>query len=164
MARRGPTRRGCAVQSGAPTLFASTSQSEISVALDHIASHGKTLNELLADLRRAGVDSASLVALQVDIARLGENLDELKLLVNNQLLVREQKYDLLRRANQQVGTLQGLLVPFLSVIDEQIGQWRRLANDVSLTPEREVPAFVLGPMRRGLAESVEISLSAAAGA
>jgi signal transduction histidine kinase/DNA-binding response OmpR family regulator len=124
------------ITAAAPTLFASTSQSEISVALDHIASHGKTLNELLADLRRAGVDSASLVALQVDIARLGENLDELKLLVNNQLLVREQKYDLLRRANQQVGTLQGLLVPFLSVIDEQIGQWRRLANDVSLTPER----------------------------
>jgi hypothetical protein len=37
------------------------------------------------------------------------------------------------------------------------------ATNVSLTPEREVPAFVLGPMRRGLAESVEMSRSAAAG-
>jgi hypothetical protein len=37
------------------------------------------------------------------------------------------------------------------------------ATNVSLTPEREVPAFVLGPMRRGLAESVEMARSAAAG-
>jgi hypothetical protein len=37
------------------------------------------------------------------------------------------------------------------------------ATNVSLTPERDVPAFVLGPMRRGLAESVELSRSAAAG-
>lgn len=37
------------------------------------------------------------------------------------------------------------------------------ATSISLIPEREVPAFVLGPMRRGLAESVEISRSVAAG-
>jgi hypothetical protein len=37
------------------------------------------------------------------------------------------------------------------------------ATNVLLTPERDVPAFVLGPMRRGLAESVELSRSAAAG-
>jgi hypothetical protein len=37
------------------------------------------------------------------------------------------------------------------------------ATNVSLTPEREVPAFVLGTMRRGLAESIELSRSAAAG-
>jgi hypothetical protein len=37
------------------------------------------------------------------------------------------------------------------------------ATNISLTPEREVPAFVLGPMRRGLAESVEMSRGAAAG-
>ena len=46
-------------------------------------------------------------------------------------------------------------------------EFPRKATNVSLTPEREVPAFVLGPMRRGLAESVEmtreLSRSAAAG-
>jgi hypothetical protein len=42
-------------------------------------------------------------------------------------------------------------------------EFPRNATNVSLTPEREVPAFVLGPMRRGLAESVEMSRSAAAG-
>jgi hypothetical protein len=37
------------------------------------------------------------------------------------------------------------------------------AANLSLAPERAVPAFVLGPMRRGLAESVESARSAAAG-
>jgi len=46
-------------------------------------------------------------------------------------------------------------------------EFPRKATNLSLTPEREVPAFVLGPMRRGLAESVEmtreLSRSAVAG-
>jgi len=42
-------------------------------------------------------------------------------------------------------------------------EFPRKATSVSLAPEREVPAFVLGPMRRGLAESVEMARSAAAG-
>jgi hypothetical protein len=37
------------------------------------------------------------------------------------------------------------------------------ATNVTLVPEREVPAFVLGPMRRGLAESVEAPRSMAVG-
>ena len=37
------------------------------------------------------------------------------------------------------------------------------ATSVTLTPEREVPASVLGPMRRGLAESVDFVRAAAAG-
>ena len=36
------------------------------------------------------------------------------------------------------------------------------ATSVTLAPEREVPASVLGPMRRGLAESVEFVRAAAA--
>jgi hypothetical protein len=42
-------------------------------------------------------------------------------------------------------------------------EFPRKATNVSLAPERQVPAFVLGPMRRGLAESVELTRSVAAG-
>ena len=42
-------------------------------------------------------------------------------------------------------------------------EFPRKATNVSLAPERQVPAFVLGPMRRGLAESVESTRSLAAG-
>src|SRR5260370_26762560 len=45
---------------------------------------------------------------------------------------------------------------------ERRTEFPRKATSVLLTPERDVPAFVLGPMRRGLAESVELSRSAAA--
>jgi hypothetical protein len=41
-------------------------------------------------------------------------------------------------------------------------EFPRKATNVSLAPERQVPAFVLGPMRRGLAESVESARSLAA--
>jgi hypothetical protein len=42
-------------------------------------------------------------------------------------------------------------------------EFPRKATNVSLAPERQVPAFVLGPMRRGLAESVEMPRSVVAG-
>jgi hypothetical protein len=42
-------------------------------------------------------------------------------------------------------------------------EFPRKATSVTLVPEREVPAFVLGPMRRGLAESVESPRSLVAG-
>lgn len=39
-------------------------------------------------------------------------------------------------------------------LDRRI-EFPRKASSLSLEPERDVPAFVLGPVRRGLAESVE---------
>jgi len=39
-------------------------------------------------------------------------------------------------------------------LDRRI-EFPRKASNLSLEPERDVPAFVLGPVRRGLAESVE---------
>jgi hypothetical protein len=41
-------------------------------------------------------------------------------------------------------------------------EFPRKASSLSLTPEKEVPAFVLGPVRRGLAESIEAARSASA--
>ncbi len=35
------------------------------------------------------------------------------------------------------------------------GEFPRKAANLSLAPERAVPAFALGPMRRGLADSIE---------
>jgi hypothetical protein len=46
---------------------------------------------------------------------------------------------------------------------DQRAEFPRRATSLSLAPERQVPAFVLGPVRRGLAESVESPRSVAAG-
>ena len=40
---------------------------------------------------------------------------------------------------------------------DQRSEFPRKAANLSLEPERDVPAFVLGPIRRGLAESVEFA-------
>jgi len=42
-------------------------------------------------------------------------------------------------------------------------EFPRKAANVSLEPERDAPASVLGPIRRGLAESVELTRAAVAG-
>jgi hypothetical protein len=42
-------------------------------------------------------------------------------------------------------------------------EFPRKAASLSVPPERDVPAFVLGPMRRGLAESLEVTRALAAG-
>ncbi|HVO58393.1 MAG TPA: hypothetical protein VMT51_11925 [Dongiaceae bacterium] len=42
-------------------------------------------------------------------------------------------------------------------------EFPRKAANLSVAPERDVPAFALGPMRRGLAESMEESRAAVAG-
>jgi hypothetical protein len=46
---------------------------------------------------------------------------------------------------------------------DQRREFPRKATNVSLAPERDVPAFVMGPMRRGLAESVEAARPVAVG-
>lgn len=46
---------------------------------------------------------------------------------------------------------------------DQRNEFPRKATSISLAPEKEVPAFVLGPVRRGLAELVEAPRVALAG-
>jgi hypothetical protein len=43
------------------------------------------------------------------------------------------------------------------------GEFPRKATNLSLVPERQVPAFVLGPVRRNLAESVDAPRALAVG-
>jgi hypothetical protein len=52
----------------------------------------------------------------------------------------------------------GFSAEFLKDVGLQIDrrlEFPRKASNLSVEPERDVPAFVLGPVRRGLAESVE---------
>ncbi len=46
---------------------------------------------------------------------------------------------------------------------DQRTEFPRRATNLSLAPEREVPAFVLGPVRRGLAESMDSTRSVVVG-
>jgi hypothetical protein len=60
----------------------------------------------------------------------------------------------------------GFSAEFLKEVGLQLDrriEFPRKAANLSLEPERDVPAFVLGPVRRGLAESVEAGRARLAG-
>ena len=46
---------------------------------------------------------------------------------------------------------------------DQRAEFPRKSTSISLAPEKDVPAFILGPVRRGLAELVEAPRVALAG-
>jgi hypothetical protein len=58
------------------------------------------------------------------------------------------------------GEEMGFSTEFLKEVGLQLdrrNEFPRKAANLSVAPERDVPAFVLGPVRRGLAEAVEFA-------
>ena len=121
------------IVAAAPALLTTTSQAEKDEWSRLITSEVNVLNELLAELRRTGGDeSAALKALGANVEHISNNLHELNVLVNNRLVLVSEKGELLGKALQIVGDMQGLLAPWISVMDERIAQWRRSARDQSI--------------------------------
>ena len=119
------------IVAAAPALLTATTQAEKDESSHLITSELDALNELLAELRRTGDKSAALKALGANIERIGNNLHELNILVNNRLILVSEKREMLSKALQVAGDLQTLLGPWISVMDDRITQWRRIAQDPS---------------------------------
>jgi signal transduction histidine kinase/phosphotransferase system HPr-like phosphotransfer protein len=99
-----------------------------------------TLNDLLAQLRQGGVESAALHSLESGVEKLRSNLQALNGLVDQRLALADQKKELLGTALQVAAEVQNLLGPWVSVMDERIAQWQRVAQDASVSSERRVAA------------------------
>jgi signal transduction histidine kinase len=119
------------IVAAAPALLTTTSQAEKDEWSHLITSEVNALNELLAKLRRTGDESAALKALEANVEHISNNLHELNVLVNNRLILVSEKRELLGKALQIAGDMQGLLAPWISVMDDRITQWRRSARDPS---------------------------------
>jgi adenylate cyclase len=119
------------IVAAAPALLTATSQAEKDESSHLITSELDALNELLVELRRTGDKSAALKALGANIERIGDNLRELNILVNNRLILVSEKREMLGKALQVASDLQALLGPWISVMDDRITQWRRIAQDPS---------------------------------
>ena len=79
------------IVAAAPALLTAANQAEKDKRTQEIASDEGALYERLADLTTAGVDSSVIQGLESDVKRLNDNLTGLDALVNNRLLVGEQK-------------------------------------------------------------------------
>ena len=84
----------------------------------------------------------------------------------------EQCLDFLQRYEEKLwfwGVDRAADMGFSAEILREVGlkldrrtEFPRKAANLSLAPERTVPAFALGPMRRGLADSIELEAARAA--
>jgi adenylate cyclase len=128
------------ITAAAPALLTVASQTEKDEWARGISIEVDTLNELLAQLRQGGVESAALHLLESGVEKLRSNLQALNRLVDQRLALGEQKKELLRAALQFAAEVQNLLEPWVSVMDERIAQWRRIAQDASVSSERRVAA------------------------
>jgi adenylate cyclase len=124
------------IAAAAPGLLTAASQIEKEQWWRHIDIEVSTLIELLAQLRNAGVENTALQSLEPAVDRLRANLRDLNLLVNDRLVIADQKKDLLHNAINVATEVQALLAPWVSVIDERIAQWRHLARDSSVPDQR----------------------------
>jgi signal transduction histidine kinase len=128
------------ITAAAPALLTVASQAEKDEWAHGISIEVNTLNELLAQLRQGGVESAALHSLESGVEKLRSNLQALDRLVDQRLALGEQKKALIGTALQVAAEVQNLLEPWVSVLEERIAQWRRIAQDASVSSERRVAA------------------------
>jgi adenylate cyclase len=128
------------ITAAAPALLTVTSQTEKDQWARGISIEVNTLNELLAQLRKSGVESTGLHSLESGVEKLSSNLQALDRLVDQRLALGEQKKELVGTALQITAELQNLLAPWVSVMDERIAQWRRSAQDTNTPNEKRVTA------------------------
>jgi adenylate cyclase len=124
------------IVAAAPELLAATTSEEKTQWSVRISSEVNSLTSLLANLRDAGYENSELMWLDPYVERLRDNLAALNLLVNNRLIVAAQKKDLLRKELEVAGAMHQLLGPWTSVMDGKIDQWRTVAGDPAVAPER----------------------------
>ncbi len=124
------------IVAAAPALLTAANQAEKNARSEEITSHEGALYALLVNLREAGVESSVIQGLEADVKRLTDNLTGLDALVNNRLLVGEQKKNLLSDAVQAEAAVQQLLAPWSAVMDQAIAQWRRSKFDPALPVAR----------------------------
>jgi signal transduction histidine kinase/methyl-accepting chemotaxis protein len=128
------------ITAAAPALLSVASQAEKDEWAHGISIEVNTLNELLAQLRQGGVETAALHSLESGVEKLRSNLQALDRLVDQRLALGEQKKELVGAALQFAAEVQNLLEPWVSVMDQRIAQWRRVAQDASVSSERRVAA------------------------
>ena len=128
------------IAAAAPELLTVASHTKKDEWAHSISIEVNTLNELLAQLRQGGVESAALHSLESGVEKLRSNLQALNGLVDQRLALGDQKKELVGTALQVAAEVQNLLEPWVSVMDERIAQWRRIAQDASISSERRVAA------------------------
>jgi hypothetical protein len=128
----------------APALLAAATAAQHEQISRTVAAHVDRLDELLSELRRDGVDSATLTEIAHVIERLRINLAALETGVGSRLDATERRRELLRRLADTRLAARRLLAPGLLVFDARVAQLgKAVENPAVSSSDRADPALSL---------------------
>jgi adenylate cyclase len=128
------------IVAAAPALLTVTNQEEKVSWASEISREVASVNRLLEETKAGGMKSVALSLLESEVDQLRHNLAAMDALVDQRLVVVEQRRERLRQALVQSSGLQQLLTPWVAVMDGHIAQWRRIATDPNVAPEERAQA------------------------
>jgi signal transduction histidine kinase/DNA-binding response OmpR family regulator/HAMP domain-containing protein len=136
------------IVAAAPSFLTVTTATQRQQLSSEIAAEVEYLNGLVTGLKTAEVDASALKAIEAVVARLGENLRSLDLLVANRITAHERKRKLLSKLSRTSAGAQRALSPGIRVMDAKFSQLRRAAANPDLSKAQRTIAL------RDLAEAI----------
>src|SRR5438067_2418213 len=128
------------IASAAPALLAVSTPADHAESSRKISSEMQELVALLDGLEDRAADSVALGSMRSDVSRLQINLEALDKSVVDRMVVSELKRGHLRTALGIQSASQGLLTPWLQIVDGEIAQARRIIDDGRLTAAERAAA------------------------
>ena len=134
------SRQAERIVSAAPALLSVATPTEHTERSRKIGAEVQALAALLEGLEGRGADAVALGSMRSVVGRLRINLNFLDKLVADRLVVGEQKRSHLRKALDAHSESQGLLTPWLQIVDGEIAQLRREVDDAALRADERAAA------------------------
>jgi signal transduction histidine kinase len=134
------SRQAERIVSAAPALVAAATPADRAASSHRIAAELQELASLLKDLEKGGADREALGSMQSAVGRLQSNLESLNTLVAERAVISDLKGGHLRGAFITNSESQGLLTPWLQIVDGEIAQSRGIVDDPTLSANQRVEA------------------------
>ena len=126
------SRQAERIASAAPALLAAATAVDHAESSRKIAAEMQELTALLEGLEHRGADSVALGSMRSAVSRLQLNLEALDKLIADRMVVSELKRGHVRNALITHSDSQNLLIPWLQIVEGEIGQSRRIVDDTRL--------------------------------
>ncbi len=134
------SRQAERIVAAAPALLAAATPAEHVQRSTRIGTEVQALAALLADLEDRGANATVLGSMQSAAGRLRANLESLDKLVADRVVLSERKRGQLRSVFDVHSESQGLLTPWLQIIDGELAQSRRVIDNAALGADERAAA------------------------
>ncbi|MEH6578430.1 MAG: response regulator [Amphritea sp.] len=134
------------VVAAAPALLTVTTLERYEEISSRIESEVERLNDLLGEVEHALAGTADHTSITQTIKRLTSNLDSVDELIVRRIRISDRKEQSLRNASKTHEAIQRLLAPWMTVMEQDIKQWRAKAS--STDPSARDDSVVIGQIEQ----------------